>query len=186
MFERYNERARRAIYFARWWALNRPSKVIDTRDLILGIVHDPDVADGPYRGLSARREAMIAMFADGIVPVPKPRAKDIPLTDHSKRAMSYAAMEADLDKRASIDPFHLFRGVLREGDETARKLIAAGETIEALREESRKEFPRVVDRGGWGGVPWRFSLTVSAGTRWAIAVAVLLFAGALLYLHSQN
>ena len=44
MFERYTERARRCIYFARQSAAKYGSQTIETEDLLLGILHeDPDV-----------------------------------------------------------------------------------------------------------------------------------------------
>ena len=44
MFERFTERARRCIYFARQSAAKYRSQTIETEHLLLGIVHeDPDV-----------------------------------------------------------------------------------------------------------------------------------------------
>ncbi len=40
MFERYSERARRAIFFARNEALNRTASAIETSDLVLGLLHE--------------------------------------------------------------------------------------------------------------------------------------------------
>jgi hypothetical protein len=103
MFERYNEQARRAIFFARWWALNRAAAArIEAKDLVLGIVHEKPADGSPYLQLYAQREALTGLFAAGIVTVVQPAVRDIPLSDDSKRALAYAAQEADRDGREAM------------------------------------------------------------------------------------
>jgi ATP-dependent Clp protease ATP-binding subunit ClpC len=186
MFERYNEQARRAIFFARWWALNRAAAArIEAKDLVLGIVHEKPADGSPYLQLYAQREALTGLFAAGIVTVVQPAVRDIPLSDDSKRALAYAAQEADRDGREAIDPFHLLRGVLRTGDETAQALAARGWTLEAMREASGAAFKQIPDLVGVTS-GWRARL-LRGRLRWAVWIfLVVALVGVVLYLRSQN
>ena len=99
MFERYTERARRAIYFARDEALRRRSETIETSDLLLGMSREKHQPDCPFSLLYDRRAEFRELCGFPPLSDEKPHPKDIALTNPSKMVLAYAAQEADLDKR---------------------------------------------------------------------------------------
>jgi ATP-dependent Clp protease ATP-binding subunit ClpC len=137
MFERYTEHARRVIYFARTEALARTSPVIDTKDLLLGLTYNLYADGHPFAMLHTRRDELRTLM--GSLPIEKmPEAKEIPLSRDSKIALAHAGMEASKDKRFSLEPYHLLRGIVCCGDSTAIALSTLGWNIEMLRVESKK------------------------------------------------
>ena len=192
MFERYTESARRAIFYARWWALNRAVAKIEVSDLILGIAQAARRPDHRLGWMNLDSNRMTALFAPGVKCVKNPKPKDLPLSDSTKRALAYAAMEADLDERHSLAVYHLLRGVLRTEDPAAKAMLEAGYSLEALREGSRHANQILADasrklrlkntlRDLWWGIWWRIS-----HLPWYVGIAFVAFIAAILYLRSQN
>src|SRR5262245_17094462 len=94
MFERYTERARRVIFFARYEASNYGSRSIETEHLLLGIGRDDkDLIDRLSAGaLVDIRERVEARITKN----PKlSTSLDLPLTDECKRILAYAGEESD-------------------------------------------------------------------------------------------
>jgi len=190
VFERYTEPARRTIFLARWWALNRKTITIDTSDLILGAAEETSRSSSKLHWINLDYPRIVALFAGGVVVEQNPNAKDLPLSDSSKRALAYAVEEAERDGRYSIDVHHLVRGVLRTGDTAAKALGEAGYTLESLRKSSvdtnraipdattRAKFKRTLYLRGWR--LWRTRSTLILG------IAFLLFVAAIAYLHYQQ
>jgi hypothetical protein len=143
MFERYNENARRAIYFARLEALARNSQDIATKDILLGLTYELYEEGHPFAMLHNRREELRTLM--GSPPVEKtPETRNIPLTRDSKITLAYAAVEAKRDRRFSLEPYHLLRGIVCCGDSTAVALKGLGWNIDMLRalsKESQRLFP---------------------------------------------
>jgi Clp amino terminal domain, pathogenicity island component len=133
MFERYTEKARRAIFFARYEASHYGSPVIDTEHLLLGLVRE-DKALG--RSLSKASSETIRQRIDDHSP-PQPSTStsvDLPLSGASKRILKYAADEADRLSHRQIGTEHLLLGILDErgcfGDQLLRE---AGTDPDSLR-----------------------------------------------------
>ena len=136
------------------------------------------------------RDRLIKMFAEGVVAIEKPKERQLPLSNESKCALAYAAEEATLDGRQSLEVYHLVRGVLRTDGLTAKALSDAGYNLEVLREGSRKANQNLPDaqlsvrvRRQLRRLTWRmFSVR-----EWLVlGFALLAFVGAILYLRSQN
>ena|ERR1700722_15859171 len=187
MFERYDERARRTVFFARWWALNRKAPKIGTCDLILGAAQESRREDSPLCWMNLDFQRVVALFADGVVCVQKPEDKDLALSDASKRALAYTAEEAKRDGRYSIDAYHLVRGVLRTNDATAKTMVEAGWNLDSLRTASREANRNIPDvrarQTNFQMLRWRL-LRIPRYVVWGIAF--LGFLAAILYLRSQN
>jgi ATP-dependent Clp protease ATP-binding subunit ClpC len=137
MFERYSERARRAIFFARDEALRRNAGAIETSDLVFGLTRETPEPGSPISPLHERTAELRVLFGAKAFTAEKTAPADIPLTPQSKLALGYAAQEADRDGTYPIDADHLLRGVLRTDDSTAKKLAQAGWTLKGLRAASR-------------------------------------------------
>jgi ATP-dependent Clp protease ATP-binding subunit ClpC len=160
MFERYDEHARRAIFFARFTASQSGSPTIETEHLLLGLVREASPLFerlAPSVSLEELRDRIPRKLV-----VENPAARmHMPLSRECKRILGYSAEEAnDLDHRY-IGAEHLLLGVLRENTCLAARLLSEmGIQFEQLRhclahgeprpgEEDRVSAPPVeVDRAG--------------------------------------
>ena len=137
MFERYTERARRAIFFARYEATRFGSDSVETHHLLLAVLReDRDLARRLLKSdetLDAVRKQLDARFPPGkSVPTPV----DLPLSEQSKRALGYAAEEAEQLKHGRIGTRHLLLGLLREESSTAAEVLREqGLSLSKVREE---------------------------------------------------
>jgi|ERR1035438_2278757 ATP-dependent Clp protease ATP-binding subunit ClpC len=114
MFERYSERARRSIFFARREAGVFGSSTIESEHLLLGLMHDgrallQRMANANLDGLRKDIEA-IAPPKNADVPT----SADLPISDPLKRVLGLAAEEAETLNHPHIDTEHLLLGLLRE------------------------------------------------------------------------
>jgi hypothetical protein len=123
MFERFSEKARRTIFFARYEASLLGSAYIETEHLLLGLLRE----DQAFRdGLPAGAAEQIRKRIEERVPQPVQRSAtsvDIPLSQDSKRALAYADEESRALQHSSIDCGHLFLGLLRIEASTAAVLL---------------------------------------------------------------
>ena len=150
MFERFTERARRCIYFARQSAAKYGSQTIETEHLLLGIVHeDPDMI---WRFLPSRTAKDIRAEVESRLTKrtaepprllrlllrlrPLSASIDIPLSLYCKRILAHGAEEAERLHHRHIDVDHLFMGVVREEDGTAGQILrSAGLHVINMREQ---------------------------------------------------
>jgi hypothetical protein len=139
MFERFTEKARRMIFFARYEASQFGSAYIETEHLLLGLLRENK--DLFHRLLpkvdydSIRKE----VEAHTHVEKPIPTTVDLPLSDESKRALVYAADEADRLNHRHIGTEHLLLGLLREEKHPAAQLLhERGAEISKLRLQIEK------------------------------------------------
>jgi ATP-dependent Clp protease ATP-binding subunit ClpC len=181
MFERYSERARRAIFFARDEALRRSAEAIETSDLVLGLTRDPHREGCPFSFLHDRSAEFRGLMDAGELDGEKVVARNIPLTTKAKMALRDAADEADQDGSPSIDADHLFRGILRTDDPTSNKLKGAGWTLEDVRKAS-KDVKRSKPKMNW----FRRRILWRRAKLGLIALAVAAFVVAILYMHFQS
>ncbi len=138
MFERYTEKARRAIFFARYAASHHGIAEIDTRCLLLGILRaDKDLMS---RLLPSGSEEIARLSADVDALFPEstqeiPTGVDMPLSDTAKYALAYAAEESARLGHKSIDGAHLLVGLLRTNGPEVACLKAHGIDLERVRRE---------------------------------------------------
>src|SRR6476620_3559006 len=96
MFERYTERARRVIFFARYESSQFGSSTIETEHLLLGVLReDPNL---PSRFLD--NETSVKNISDDVAARLTVRPKistsvDLPLSTECKSILRYAAEEAE-------------------------------------------------------------------------------------------
>ena len=135
MFERFTEKARRAIFFARYEASQHGTPWIETPSLLLGILReDRDLMDrllpagtGEYDRLIADVEALFPKFSGKIS-----TSVDLPLNLVAKRALAYAAEEAERRHHKVIEPRHLLWGLLTAGGPDTACLNSHGITLETV------------------------------------------------------
>ncbi len=140
MFERYTERARRVIFFARYEASQFGSPFIETEHLLLGLLREDPVLCKQFLGPSS--------IAAGIRTEIERRIKrrkristsvEIPLTSECKKVLNLAAEEAERLGHRHVGTEHLLVGTLRvEGSLAARLLRERGLKPEAIRVQLAK------------------------------------------------
>ncbi len=115
MFERYTEKARRVIFFARYEASQFGSPYIETEHLLLGLLRE----DKALANRFLRSQANIESIRKQIEAQTTAREKvstsvDLPLSTECKRVLAYAAEEAERLGHKHIGTEHLLLGLLRE------------------------------------------------------------------------
>jgi ATP-dependent Clp protease ATP-binding subunit ClpA len=140
MFERYTEKARKVIFFARYEASQFGSVSIETEHLLLGILRE-DKAIANRLSYPALTEEFVRRRIGELKPPREkvPTGVDMPLSGECKRILGYAAEEAErLQHRHIIGPEHLLLGLLVEEQSLGAKLLTeAGVNIAELREALR-------------------------------------------------
>jgi ATP-dependent Clp protease ATP-binding subunit ClpC len=111
MFERYTEKARRVIFFARYEASQYGSSYIETEHLLLGIVREDKAL--VRRCLPRGAEDLLREKVDSLPSLGEKLSTsvDLPLSNPGKRVLAYAAEESDRLKHEHIGTEHLLLGL---------------------------------------------------------------------------
>ena len=148
MFERYTERARRVLFFARFEASQLGSPVMESEHLLLGLIRDGKgvtsrlFADHEVSLADMRREIEgRAVFRESL-----PTSVEIPFSAEFKRILEHAADEAVRLLHNYIGTEHLLLGILREdASPAARMLTARGLRLQPARDALEKMLGRERD-----------------------------------------
>jgi len=147
MFERYTEKARRVIFFARYEASNFGLPKIETEHMLLGLVREDlpllqSVLGESFTDQSIRKEIENRTGVRTKISA----SADLPLSDENKRVLGHAVQEADRLCSAPIGPEHLLFGLLQEKKSLAALILTAyGLRIESLR-SGRQPSPKEQQR----------------------------------------
>src|SRR5260370_20775506 len=96
MFERYTEKARRVIFFARYEASQFGSPYIETEHLLLGLLReDKALANRFLRSHAAIESIRKKIEAHTTIPEKVSTSVDLPLSHECKRLLAYGAEEAE-------------------------------------------------------------------------------------------
>jgi ATP-dependent Clp protease ATP-binding subunit ClpC len=138
MFEKYTEKARRVIFFARYETSQLGARRIETEHVLLGLLRED-------KALSSRffphAEAALESIRRQIEGRSSVREKistsvELPLSDESKRVLTYAAEEADRLMCNYIGTEHILLGLLREEKSLASEILYEnGLRLSRVREE---------------------------------------------------
>ena len=139
MFEKYNEKARRALFFARYEASKLGSRVIESEHILLGVLREGEeiikeiLSRFNVKPEQIRREVEgDRLFVDRIS-----SSAELPLSEESKKILAYAAHEAESMLHQYVGTEHLLIGILRvESSTAARILTAKGLNVYGVREET--------------------------------------------------
>jgi hypothetical protein len=125
MFERYTEKARRVIFFARYEASHYGSPWIETEHMLLGLMRESKEILRWAPGLTA--DAVRKRIDDLTPKLPQTSTSvDLPLSNDSQRALKLAADEANRLTHKHIGTEHLFLGLLDVEDCFAAQLLREG------------------------------------------------------------
>lgn len=117
MFERYTEKARRSIFFARYYASQFGSPYIEPEHLLLGLMMHTAV-------LKESGKAVRAEIEQGLARGEKtPTSVDLPVSESVKGTMQRAAEEADRLGHPYIGVEHLLLGLMAASDSAVPELL---------------------------------------------------------------
>ena len=139
MFERFDEPARRALFFARYEASRLGARSIDREHMLLGLLRESkgEAAKllSPLPLVGIRKDLEGSQPAPAAVPV----EVEIPFSADTKRALEYAAQEADGLVHRYIGTEHLLLRLLREGESPVAAMLARhGLRLDGARERLRE------------------------------------------------
>src|SRR6476661_8758577 len=143
MFERYTEKARRVIFFARYEASQFGAPAIEPEHLLLGLMREDKTLTGRF---FPRAQVSIESIRKEIEGRTLLREKistsvELPLAPETKRVLAYAHEESDRLQHRHIGTEHLLLGLLLNAvrDEIARQSGADA------RSSQKKDTPHLVE-----------------------------------------
>ena len=138
MFEKFNEKARRALFFARYEASKLGSRVIESEHILLGILREGEETVAElFRRFHVKTDDVRREIEGERVFVERiSSTAELPLSEEAKKILAYAAHEAESMLHPTVGSEHLLVGVLRvEGCAAMRVLVQHGFDVYSLREE---------------------------------------------------
>src|SRR5262250_1436897 len=136
MFERYTEKARRIIFFARYEASQYGNPYIETEHLLLGLLREDKALT--FRFFKVANFESIRQQIDAATEKREhiSTSVDLPLSNECKRVLAFAAEEAERLSHRHIGPEHLLLGLLREEKCFAAEILhERGLRLLTIREE---------------------------------------------------
>jgi ATP-dependent Clp protease ATP-binding subunit ClpC len=143
MFERYTERSRRVIFFARYEALQYGSPVIAPEHILLGLMREDKTLSArffPFRNAltvdTVRRDVEERIVLRDRIP----QSAELHLSPVTKRILFYATEESRQLKSRNIGPEHLLLGLVREERSVAAEILFGyGLRLQDVREEMSRQ-----------------------------------------------
>jgi enamine deaminase RidA (YjgF/YER057c/UK114 family) len=137
MFERYTEKARRVIFFARYEASQFGSPYIETEHLLLGLLREDKTLTNRFLRPHASVESIRKQIeAHTTIREKIATSVDLPLSNECKRVLAYAAEEAMRFSHQWTGTEHLLLGLLREEKCFAAQILTElGLHLPAIRED---------------------------------------------------
>jgi hypothetical protein len=137
MFERYTEKARRVIFFARYEASQYGSPVIATEHLLFGLLREDRALLRRFVG-GVDLEVEIRTAIERVITRGKmiSTSVEVPLSAESRRILQFAGEEAERLGHRHVGTEHILLGILRLPNSVAAKpLIARGAKPDAIRHQ---------------------------------------------------
>jgi ATP-dependent Clp protease ATP-binding subunit ClpA len=136
MFDRYSERARRTLFFARHELCLLGGETVAPAHVLLGLLRDADEVHAlcanrniPLAELRLKIEQRVTRGAK------LPTSVEVPFAEATKRILDFAVEEADRLLHRTVEPEHLLLALLRENDPlAAASLLAYGIGLDDTRE----------------------------------------------------
>ncbi|MEO6325139.1 MAG: ATP-dependent Clp protease ATP-binding subunit, partial [Thermoanaerobaculia bacterium] len=139
MFEKYNEKARRALFFARYEASKLGSKVIESEHILLGVLREgEEIIKEIFSRFNVKPDDIRREVEGDRVFVERVSStQELPLSEESKKILAYASHEAESMMHPYVGTEHLLIGILRVDPCVAsRILVAHGFNLYGVREET--------------------------------------------------
>ncbi len=144
MFEKYTEKARRVIFFARYEASQFGSPTIEAEHLLLGLIREDKNLASRYFPKAQATIQKIRKEIEGrtIVREKVSTSVDLPFSEESKRVLNSAAEESSNFSHRYIGTEHILLGLLREDKSIAAEILREyGIHEELIRDELSRNTP---------------------------------------------
>ncbi len=138
MFERYTEKARRVIFFARYEASQFGAPAIEPEHLLLGLMREDKTLTARFLARAQTSLENIRKEIEGRAPLREKisTSVELPLAPETKRVLAFAHEESDRLQHRHIGTEHLLLGLLREERSMAAEILyERGLRLNAVREE---------------------------------------------------
>jgi ATP-dependent Clp protease ATP-binding subunit ClpC len=125
MFEKYTEKARRVIFFARYEASQFGSPYIETEHLLLGLIREDKNLTARFFPKTNATIQDIRKEIEGraLVREKVSTSVELPFSEESKRALNNAAEESERLSNKHIGTEHILLGLLREEKSIAAEIL---------------------------------------------------------------
>ncbi len=135
MFERFTEKARRVIFFARFEASQYGSRFIETEHLLLGLMREDKALAQRLWLRAGSLEALRKEIESRITPHEQISTSiELPLTADAKQTLHFAVEEAERLGHKHVGTEHLLLGLLRADKSVAAIILnAQGVTLSDFR-----------------------------------------------------
>jgi ATP-dependent Clp protease ATP-binding subunit ClpC len=137
VFERYTEKARRVIFFARYEASQYGSPYIETEHLLLGLMREDKALANRFLRSHGSIESIRKEIEQRITIRERiSTSVEVPLSQESKRILNFATEEAERLGHRHVGTEHLLLGILREEKCFGAEILQErGLRLSTLREE---------------------------------------------------
>jgi ATP-dependent Clp protease ATP-binding subunit ClpC len=137
VFERYTEKARRVIFFARYEASQYGSPYIETEHLLLGLIREDKALANRFLRQQGSIESVRKEIEERITIRERiSTSVEVPLSAECKRILNMAAEEAERLGNKHVGTEHLLLGILREEKCFGSEILTErGLRLATLREE---------------------------------------------------
>jgi ATP-dependent Clp protease ATP-binding subunit ClpC len=127
MFERYTERSRRVIFFARYEALQYGSPVISPEHVLLGLVREDKTLSAryfPYTPTITPEKIRHDIEERIVVRDRIPQSSELHLSADTKRVLVIANEESRILKQRTVAPEHILLGIIRHSTSVAAEILS--------------------------------------------------------------
>ncbi|MDT5293508.1 MAG: ATP-dependent Clp protease ATP-binding subunit ClpC, partial [Acidobacteriota bacterium] len=142
MFERYTEKARRVIFFARYEASQFGAPAIEPEHLLLGLMREDKTLTARFLARAQTSLEAIRKEIEGRAPLREKisTSVELPLAPETKKVLAFAHEESDRLQHRHIGTEHLLLGLLREERSMAAEILyERGLRLNAVREEVSRQ-----------------------------------------------
>jgi len=142
MFERYTEKARRVIFFARYEASQFGAHAIEPEHLLLGLMREDKTLTGRFFPRAQLSIESIRKEIEGrtLLREKISTSVELPLAPETKRVLAFAHEESDRLQHRHIGTEHLLLGLLREERSMAAEILyERGLRLNAVRDEIARQ-----------------------------------------------
>src|SRR5437588_11788805 len=150
MFERYTEKARRVIFFARYEASQFGAPAIEPEHLLLGLMREDKTLTGRFFPRASVNIEAIRKEIEGrtLLREKISTSVELPLAPETKRVLAYAHEESDRLQHRHIGTEHLLLGLLREDRSMAAEILyERGLRLTSVRERlASEQMPETADQ----------------------------------------
>jgi ATP-dependent Clp protease ATP-binding subunit ClpC len=142
MFERYTEKARRVMFFARFEACQFGASQIEAEHILLGLIReDKKLTERFFHRSGANVESIRSEIENRTVARERSSTQgDLPLSEEAIRALRFAAEESETLGNRHIGTEHLLLGLLREENSIAAEVLyARGLGLSSVRKDIMRQ-----------------------------------------------